>query len=108
VRHYYRLPRLERPRRGRHQAVTVGYIHDLLGSDGARVVGYHWHPIEGGSIDSPHLHVGRQFAHPALPTVVRARTDRLVRSHLPTEPVVLPTVLRYAIVELGVAPLRDD
>jgi hypothetical protein len=110
MRHFYRLagPSAGRAAEGWHTA-TAGYIYELLGGgDGAIFVAYHWHPIEGVEVDHPHLHIGRQFAHRQLPPEVRSWADRLVRSHLPTEPVVLPTVLRYAIVELGIEPLRGD
>ncbi len=108
VRHYCQLTDLKRPRRRPSQAVTDGYVADLLDAGGALVVGYHWHPIEGGTIRYPHLHVGRQFAHPGLSPDIRVMADRLVRSHLPTGAILLPTVLRLAIAEFGVEPLRRD
>ncbi len=108
VRHFYRLSSLAGRRRGSSHAVTVGYVVDLLDDGGALVVGYHWHPIDDGAVVYSHLHIGRQFAHTGLPRDIRVMADRLVRSHLPTGPILLPTVLRLAIAEFGIEPLRRD
>lgn len=109
IRHFYRFldPGASPPKEGSAIA-TVGYVYELLDHAGLRIVGYHWHPIPGGEIGYPHLHVGRQLAHPCLPEAIRAAADRLVRSHLPTGLVVLPTVVRLAIVEFGVEPLHEN
>lgn len=109
MRHYYRLRGFRTERAAeRWRVTTVGYIYELHDRTLATVVGYHWHPIPGGEIDYPHIHIGRQFAHRSLPADVRSYADRLVRSHLPTGPIVLPTVLRLAITDFGVEPLRAD
>ena len=109
VRHFYRLTRRRSgPPEGRWQITSVGYIYALYDQNLARIVAYHWPPIGGGNIAFPHLHVGRQFAHPSLPPDVRASSARLVRSHLPTGPIMLPRLLRLAVAEFDVQPLRDD
>lgn len=108
MRHFYRLSdRRSEQTAARWRIATVGYIHEIADRHLERVVAYHWHP-PGSGLVTPHLHVGRQFAHPSLPEDVRGYADRLVRSHLPTGPIVLPTVLRLVIAEFGVEPLRDD
>lgn len=104
VRASYRLA----AERARPTVAIAGYAYELVDADGDRVVAYHWHPILGSPIDQPHLHLGRRFAHPGLPPALRAIAARLVRSHPPTGPVLLPTMLRWVIAELGVVPLRGD
>lgn len=109
VRHYYRFgaPVGEGGVLG-WQTRTAGYVYELLDDQGNTIVAYHWHPIDGSPIDYPHLHIGRQFAHANLPVATRGNAERLVRCHLPTERVVLPTVLRLVVDEWGVIPLRED
>ncbi len=81
---------------GRWVAATVGYAYALRDRDDREVIAYHWHPTGAGSIAFPHLHVeGR-----------RRSLDRKV--HLPTGQVALVAVLRCAVSELGVEPLRSD
>jgi hypothetical protein len=83
---------------------TSGYIYSILTRDGAEIVSYHWHPYGEGAIRFPHAHIG-----PAL-----SRQDFVNRPkeahhiHFPTGVVGLADILRLAIVELGVEPLRSD
>lgn len=107
-RHIYEQSDRGRRSRGSRPAITAGYVADLLDEEGRLIVGYHWHPSGGRGVDFPHLHVGRQFSRPEFPSGIRGRADRLVRAHLPTGPILLPVVLRLAIAELGVEPIRPD
>jgi hypothetical protein len=58
---------------------------------------YHWHPAGRSPIVLPHLHLGGDVARPKFTTV-----------HLPTGRIALEEVLRFAITELDVRPLRGD
>ncbi len=75
----------------------AGYWCELLHSGERELLAYHWHPTGASTITWPHIHV----SGPTAPV-------DLTRGHLPTGVVVLPAVLRYAIADLGVEPLRPD
>lgn len=85
---------------------SLAYSYELLERDERRVIAYHWHPETPPAFD--HLHFGRQFAHASLPDDIRARATALVRAHLPTQRISLQSVIRLAILELRVEPIRDD
>lgn len=108
LRHLYAVaPHLNEAGRTEWRVDTVSSSYELLDPDERQVIAYHWHP--GTPPAFPHLHFGRQFAHPDLPAAVGARAAALVRAHLPTRGrVSLATVLRLAITELGVEPIRPD
>jgi hypothetical protein len=76
----------------------AGYIYQFLYAANEReLLAYHWHARGASPIIWPHLHVSA----PLTPL-------DLTRGHLPTGPVSLPAVLRYAVADLGVRPLRQD
>ena len=78
---------------------TVAYQMALEDQEGRAVVAYHWHPFAGTRVQFPHLHVEPGSNTPAA---------ILGRAHLPTGHVGLADVLRLAITELGVRPVRTD
>jgi hypothetical protein len=82
---------------GRWMVSTTSYAYRLLGDGQRDVLAYHWHLEGTSSVTWPHLHV-------------HGRTDvlDLRRVHLPTGHVSLQAILRLAIGELGVQPLRAD
>ena len=82
---------------GRWPTPDGGYRYEFRLADGPLLLAYHWHPVGVSPVTTPHLHLGG-----ALQGI------NLAEAHLPTGPVVLPDVLRFAIVDLGVDPLRDD
>jgi hypothetical protein len=86
----------EEPRQGSWVADVAGYEYELQDVFTQRILAYHWHPLGRSTITSPHLHT-RQ----TIPI-------DLTRVHLPTGDVPLTAVLRLAIAELGVRPLRPD
>jgi hypothetical protein len=63
------------------------------------VFSYQWHPGGRSPVTWPHLHLGAGAEV--------GRTE-LASAHLPTGRVSIEEVLRLAITELGVEPLRDD
>lgn len=75
---------------------TAEYSDELLDQDERRVMAYHWHPAGRSSVIGPDV---------PLP---QGSPFRLAESHPPTGWVSRPTVLRFAIEELGVRRLRQD
>ena len=80
---------------GSWQARTAGYIYELSTRTGEAILGFHWHPSGSSPEVGPHLHV-----------YGRTEPVSLRKAHLPTGLVTLPAVVRMAIRELGVEPLR--
>lgn len=78
-------------------AGLAGYADEISHADGRMVLAYHWHPVGLSHVTMPHLHLGG-----------RLDSLGLSKAHLPTGVVSLPDVLRFAVVELGVEPLRED
>lgn len=78
-------------------ARLTSYRYLLRLPSGRQLLAYHWHPVGRSPIVTPHLHLR---SHPA--------PVDLTHAHLPTGPVTLSAVLRCAIAELGVEPLRAD
>lgn len=76
---------------------TVGYYDELLDAEGRGLLAYHWRPEGPSQVVTPHLHVGG-----------RTSPLDLSKAHLPTGQVSLVAVVRMAITELGVEPLRPD
>lgn len=78
-------------------APVDGYRVEFGRADGRTMLAYHWHPVGVSPVTWPHLHVSGSLAG-----------IDLGKAHLPTGVVPLQDVLRFAIVDLGVEPLRDD
>jgi hypothetical protein len=76
---------------------TVGYLYELLDADQRTIVEYHRHPIGRSLATFPHMHAGSHTS-----------SFDLTKAHLPTVRVGLIDVLRMAVTDLGVAPLRSD
>lgn len=99
IRQAYYVVKVEDPDRGPWKVSTAEYNYNFRDADNRVVIAYHWHPQERQKVRRPHLHldqgagVGRQDLH---------------RTHIPTGRVSIEDVIRFAITELGVEPLRDD
>ncbi len=78
------------------RVAIVGYEYEFQDAFAQRILAYHWHPVGRSRVASPHLHT-RQTS-----------PIDLTRAHLPTGQVPLAAVLRFAVAELGVRPLRPD
>ena len=76
---------------------TTGYGYTLLHGMELEFIACHWHPAARRAVTYPHLHVGGV----TLPV-------NLSKAHLATGHVTLAAVVRMAIAELGVEPLRRD
>lgn len=84
---------------------TTKYSYLLATSDGEEILAFHWNPTATGdaAIRFPHLHVGQAVSHSSQ---IRPRTFH--KAHIPTGYVSMPSVIRLAITEFGVTPLRPD
>lgn len=76
----------------------MDYFYDFRVSEGTELIAFHWHPGRDGQPDFPHLHVTSR------PGPVRIQR----KHHVPTDRVSLESVVRFAIQDLGVRPLRPD
>ncbi len=95
---YYLVTESAQPR-GRWVVRIAGYQYALYDVDSREILAYHWHPEGSSHVTAPHLHLGSGAEV--------GRRD-LAGAHLPTGHVALEDVLRLAIADLGVRPLRHD
>ena len=79
------------------QARVSGYAYEFQGADGGMLLAFHWHPVGLSPVTTPHVHLGGPLGG-----------IDLSKAHVPTGPVALQDVLRFAITDLGVRPLRED
>lgn len=86
--------------RNSYRVSTVEYSYGLRQSDGSGIVRYDWHPETTPAQTYPHLHVEavRGFDQLAISE----------RTHLRTGRVAIEDILRMAVEEFGVTPVRDD
>lgn len=82
-----------------YQVAEVGYLYSFDDMQGCEVISFQWHPQGASHITYPHFHLGAG---------ARIGRRELQNCHIPTEMMSLERVLRFAIEELGVEPLRDD
>jgi hypothetical protein len=83
---------------GPWSVAVVSYIYSLYVAEDAMLLSYHWHPQGRSPITTPHLHLGSAAVTQVF----------LADAHLPTGIVSLPDVVRLAIRDLHVRPLRPD
>ncbi|MDQ3702734.1 MAG: hypothetical protein M3442_17690 [Chloroflexota bacterium] len=94
---YYRI--ISDPQDARAWRVsTAGYVYQLLEivRPPRVIIGYHWHPVN--TLDKPFPHVHLYSAAAPLSG----------RMHLPCGRIALEDVLRFAVYELEIEPLRPD
>lgn len=85
---------------------TTRYFYVLATPTGDEILAFHWTPdaIGQGEVLFPHLHIGPAVV--SRSTQIRPRTFHKV--HVPTGFVSMQSVIRLAITEFGVTPLRPD
>jgi hypothetical protein len=78
---------------------VVSYNYAFDAADGHEVLAFHWHPSPQLPITSPHLHLGAAsgLTFAALQT-----------AHIPTGEIRLDAIIRFAIRDLRVRPLKAD
>ena len=89
----------------RWEIQTFAYSY-LLFRDDKEEVGYHWDDEAVAGVPTPHVHFGKDLAHTGLPREDRDRLVTLAAAHMPTGLVPFTQILRAAIRDLGVEPLR--
>jgi hypothetical protein len=119
--HHYRIARLESG--AVYRVTTAAYFYSLddvadPGTAVREILAYHWHPdvrlADGTQIAYPHLHINRGALRLDISDGVRiAPASNLLRAdlaaaHLPTRRSALEDVIRLAIEQYGVEPLRGD
>ncbi|HET7037205.1 MAG TPA: hypothetical protein VFI42_16080 [Thermomicrobiaceae bacterium] len=85
------------------RAITSAYLYLLQDAQGAELFSFHWNPSGAGAVHRPHLHLGQALAGPS--TLGERFLSKL---HVPSGYVSLAAVVRFAIEELAVSPLRPD
>jgi hypothetical protein len=85
--------------RGPYAIHITGYFYGLDDELGREVISFQWHPQSRSPVTTPHLHLGAG---------ARIGRSGLSGSHIPTGRITLEQVLRLAIEDLGVEPLRTD
>lgn len=85
-------------------AEITGDIYAIWLHDGPEIVAYHWHPQDPNGVKFPHVHAAPAVVQPG--GAIRPRD--LHKVHFPTGVVSLASVIRPAITEFGVDPLRPD
>lgn len=82
-----------------YRVVVLAYMYALHDQSGSEVLSFHWHPRGRSPVTYPHFHLGAG---------ARVGRPELQGCHIPTGMIALEQVIRLAIEELGVEPLRDD
>lgn len=85
---------------------TVEHWYQFLLDDEVELLAYHWTPeaSASGQTTYPHLHIGAAMLSATAPVF----PGTFHKKHLPTGRVAIESVVRFAIEELGVAPLRRN
>jgi hypothetical protein len=96
-------PRIESGTRD-WQTTLTSYAYAFRHEDGSEILAYHWHPQGAGFVPFPHLHIGAVMIASDAPL----RPGDFHRAHLPTQHVTIADIVRLAIIEFGVSPLRQD
>lgn len=108
----YRVIQEEDPDRGPWRVTIDQYVYTLRALRGrdksekpATLLSYQWHPKPGERYSYPHLHLGPASGIGSSASAAARLTDK---SHVPTGRVAVEDVVRFAITQLNVEPLRDD
>ena len=89
---------------GRFRGSTARYFYQFSTTENREILTFHWTPeaSDANAVTFPHLHIG-----PAIVSGQMAiRPNDLHKAHVPTSPVSIAAVVRFAITEFGVTPLH--
>lgn len=82
--------------RGPYKVKTTAYQYVFTDEDENELLAYQWHP--DSTVRFPHIHIGSS-------SKIAQKTANKI--HLPTGRIALEQVLRLAVEEFGVKPLKD-
>lgn len=105
----FQIVRSDDPDLGPFKVHTVAYWYQFQADrrrPGSDVLAFHWTP-EAANADNrryPHMHIGSAMVANDAPVLPK----RFNKLHIPTSRVSFESVVRFAIEELGVVPLRAD
>lgn len=103
-RQHYRVIETPDTQHGPWRVNVVGYLYTLQDRDGLEIVSYHWHPGQQSPITWPHLHIGVAAVGEGA-SVSRRDVPGI---HFPTKFIALQDIIRLAITQFDVRPLRSD
>lgn len=108
----YRVIRDEDPDRGPWRVTIDQYVYTLRASRGRGrsekpevLLSYQWHPRPRAKYNYPHLHLGPASGIGSSADAAARLTNK---AHIPTGRVAIEDVIRFAITQLNVEPLRED
>jgi hypothetical protein len=96
----------QHPESGAFTTIVVAYWYTLKTAAGAEILAWHWTPdvLDPAQRRWPHVHVG----HAVLGGGGSYLPGSFGRFHVPTAQVPFSAIIRFAIEELGVAPIQHD
>lgn len=92
---------------GPYRVHTVEYWYLFSLDDGREMLTYHWTPEvqpDSGQKTYPHIHIGPALLAPDVPIF----PETFHKKHVPSGRVSIESVVRFAIEDLGVSPLKSD
>lgn len=108
----YRVIQEEDPDRGPWRVTIDQYVYTLSAIRGRErsakpetLMSYQWHPQPRAKFNYPHLHLGPASGIDSSADAAARLTDK---SHVPTGRVAVEDVIRFAITQLSVEPIRAD
>jgi|GEM_PF-1593396 len=102
----FRIVRDPEVAQGPYRATIVEYWYGFAIQDGPSLLGYHWTP-ETTAVSQrtfPHLHIESGL----IGETVHSRLRSFNKLHVPTERVSCESIVRFAIEELGVPPIKSS
>src|SRR5215216_1238166 len=88
---------------------TFAYAVSLYRGE-REIAAYHWEPeaIGAGAVLTPHVHFGKDLSSSSMSSEDRNLISTLASAHMPTGTVPFAALLRTAIRDFGVEPLRHQ
>lgn len=93
-------------RQDRYAIIVVEYFYALMTTEGHEILAFHWTPDTSDPNQRifPHLHVGAIN----LDANSSIRPGTFHKMHIPTSHVTVESIIRLAITELDIRPLKPD
>lgn len=106
VSHQFKIVKKVELENGPFKATTLRYEYQFATSDGDNLITFHWAPDTNDIAQKtyPHMHIGTSMLSKETPIL----PGRFNKAHIPTGRVSIESVVRFAIEELGVRPLKRD